>query len=282
MNINEIINQEYGTDKGFLFLIDLIRVKMPYFEINEDNLRTLIVEDMSIDQFIRTGFTGIYQEGRNRIGIFTNMDENGNPYYEDVQLSNEDLINTCLHEIIHATTTEMGPEGIVLQGINLRQDNQDSFFIALNEGITQMITDDLLEVESDAYPFLKNFARQIGCIIGKEKLIEMYSKHDCQGIISALDNAYGKEIGLTLIQEIYYFDQIQKGNMVDGGYFLGDKIQQQLIELHDMTGKVDDGFDDLIITNEKANEYVSMLPGRFESIEKLGFSTKNIDEERKK
>ena len=145
-----------------------------------------------------------------------------------------------------------------------------------------MITDDLLEVESDAYPFLKNFARQIGCIIGKEKLIEMYSKHDCQGIISALDNAYGKEIGLTLIQEIYYFDQIQKGNMVDGGYFLGDKIQQQLIELHDMTGKVDDGFDDLIITNEKANEYVSMLPGRFESIEKLGFSTKNIDEERKK
>ncbi len=281
MSINDIINQELGTDKGYLALVDLLRKKLPNFHINEENISTLKVEDMSLEQFMRTGFAGIYQEKENRIGIFTNKDANGEDIFNE-DFSPRRLINSTLHEIIHAATTKKVDDRTTLQGINIRQTTEegttDSFLVYLNEGITQMITDEVLEEESDAYPFLKNFAKQLGCIIGKDKLYEYYSTNNIQGLMRHIDSIYGERIAQKLVQEIYYFELVCEGKLKDGGFFLGDKIQEELTELHKRSGKQDDNFDSLVITNEKAKEFISQLPRNIGSIEEIGFRGKNNSE----
>ena len=42
MNIDEIVNRYFNTDKGYLFLVDLVRQKCPTLKINEDNLEQII------------------------------------------------------------------------------------------------------------------------------------------------------------------------------------------------------------------------------------------------
>ena len=274
MVIDEIIKRRYGD---FNSLINMIKKRFPCLKINEENTETLLIEDMSLEQFQRTGFVGIYEDNKNRIGIFTNKRNDGSKVF-DVEITEEELINTLVHELIHASTTRKGEDGLVYQGINIRQGKEDSILVALNEGITQMITDDVLNEESDAYPFLKCFAKQLGCIIGKEKLYEYYSTNNINGLVNEINSIYGEDIATELIYEIYLFSKVESGLINDNGSFLGDTIQSQLIELYKRSGSKDESFHNLVIDNQKAKKFAGLLPNKFNSIEDLGFKTKTFSE----
>ena len=277
MAIEELINKTYNTDKGYLFLVDLIKRKLPNFNIEEKNIETLKIDTMDKEQFMRTTFVGIYEYENNCIKVFTNKDESGNRIYNE-EISDRELINTFLHELIHASTSRIKEDGLVYQGINIREDNKDSILVALNEGITQLITDDLLEEESDAYPFLKHFAKQIGLIIGKDKLYEFYSNNDIDGLVNAIDKIYGEEIAKDLINEIYSFSKLENGILKDDGYYLGDKIESQLFDLYLKSGKYNPEFEDSILYNEKVKEFGQLLPRAIFNIEELGFRTMDFGE----
>lgn len=270
MNINDIIKSHFGVDKDYTYLIDIIKDKYKTFKINEDNLKNLIIEAMSKEEFFRTGFVGIYQIEKNRIGIFTNKDQNGNKIV-DANISNEELLDTFLHELIHALTSKIDENGNILEGINIRQNGSNSILLALNEGITQMISDDILGSFSDAYPFLKTFASQLSILIGKDNLIKYYSNNDIEGLVSTIDQIAGKGFTFNLINKINAFNLVTQNILEDGGAFIGDSIQNDLLMLRDkLNMKQNEEFNNLIIDSKKAKELSSMLPINM-SIEKLGF-----------
>ncbi len=282
MDINDIINKHFNTDKGYLFLVEMIKENNSTLKINESNLSNLKIETMSREEFASTGFAGIYIAKDNTIKVFTNYDLNGEKIFPDEvikdYLSDETLINTFAHELIHAMTSKTDAYDNVTEGINIRRANgQNSFFLAINEGITQMITDDLFGKESDAYPFETNFARQLSLIIGKDKLLEIYSSNNPQLLLDAI-NSIGSDVdALDLLSSMYTFYCLENGFMINDGKNYGDKIQSQLVELYKASGlELDDEFRSLVLDEEKVNKYMSYMPNQFESMSDLGFE--NINE----
>ena len=81
MNIDEIVNRYFNTDKGYLFLVDLVRQKCPTLKINEDNLKSLKVETMDVSYHRKTYQSGVYTARDNTIKIFLGKDVNGNNVY---------------------------------------------------------------------------------------------------------------------------------------------------------------------------------------------------------
>ena len=150
--INEKINEKYNTDKGYMYFVDLLIEKYPSFNINLDNLGELEIDRVTQELFYDSGFVGVYTARENKIRLFTNYDEDGNKYFSDINISDEELINTFVHEFIHCISSKID-DNVIYEGFNMRCNGQSSYFLGINEGITQMITDDLLECESDAYIF---------------------------------------------------------------------------------------------------------------------------------
>lgn len=276
MNIDTIINRHFNTDKGFNYLVDFIKIKFPNLSINEENLKTLKIIRMSKEKFIQTSFSGLYNYDKNTIEVFTNLDENGNKIF-NIDISDEELINTFLHELIHALTSMKDNDNNIIEGLNIRNpEGINSIFLAINEGITQMITDDILGKESDAYPFETTFARQLALIIGKDKLINLYSTNAYELFVDTLEKI-GSNVNIyNLINKIFCFNFICKGMMADGGYYLGNSIQKDLIDLYKASGiKEDIEFEKLLLDSSKINKYMGYLPVSFISMKDLGFD--NID-----
>ena len=104
--INNIINKKYNTDRGYLYFIDLLLEKYPDFQINYDNLNKLEISSITKSVFLESGFSGVYTFQDNKIRIFNNIDENGKEIFKDITISDDELINTFLHELIHAITSK--------------------------------------------------------------------------------------------------------------------------------------------------------------------------------
>jgi hypothetical protein len=274
MDFNELINTYYKTDKGYLYLVDLIKLKFPTLKINEEVLKTLKIDVMGKEEFLKTGFTGIYVANENTIRIFLNKDSNGNKIV-DYDFTDVEIINTFLHELIHALTSKVDANGNCIEGLNMRTaDGENSFLLPFNEGITQMIADDIMEYESDAYPFFVNFARQIANVIGKDNLLYAYSSNDPNVLVDEIGK-YSKEFNtFKFIEKIYYFDLICRGYMQDGGYNLGSSIQQDLINLHKNTNTQIN--QDLLLDVNKIKKYMEYIPFSYSEIDDLGFG--NIEE----
>lgn len=271
MTIDEIINITYHTDKGYKYLVDLIKNKYPALKINEENLKSLKIENMSKEDFIRTGFVGIYIAHDNTIKVFTNKDEIGNNIF-DYNLTFNEIINTFLHELIHALTSRICDDRRIIEGINIRlPDGNNSFFLGINEGITQMITDNILNEESDAYPFETNFARQLAFIIGEDKLLSIYASNNPQLLIDAINEVGLENNALDLIKEIFLFDLVYKNQIEYADYNLGISIQSRLIELYINSGlSKDKDFRKIILNNKKVEKFLTYFPYQ-KSIEEIGF-----------
>jgi hypothetical protein len=272
MNIDVIVNRYFNTDKGYTYLIDLIKNKYPNFVINEDNLKRLKVKTMSKEEFMRTSFSGIYKYSINTIEIFTNIDENGNKIFE-LDLTDEELINTFLHELIHALTSKKDKDNNINEGLNIRtQEGDNSIFLGINEGITQLITDDILGKESDAYPFETAFAKQLALIIGKDKLVALYSSNNYGLFVDTLTKI-GSSVNIPeFIHKIFLFHHMCKGLIDDGGYGLGSSIQKDLIDLYKASGINQDlEFESLLLGRDKINKYMEFIPIKYDDIKYLGF-----------
>ena len=235
---------------------------------------------MTKEEFMRTYFAGIYTASDNTIKIFTNKDEQGNNIFE-YDLTDEEIINNFLHELIHALTSTVQEDKSVFEGINIRLPNgENSIFLGINEGITQMITDNLLGKESDAYPFETTFAKQLALIIGEDKLLAIYSSNNPQLLIDEI-NKIGSVDAATLCHEILLFQMVTKGELDDDGFNLGFVIQRHLMMLYEDSGvKMDDEFESLLLNSEKVKNYMQYIPAQYPSVDYLGFSGIDILEKK--
>lgn len=266
--INNLINKKYNTDRGYLYFVDLLLEKYPDFKINYDNLKSLKFDSITKDMFLDSGYTGLYTISDNKIRIFTNYDEDGNKIFPELDISDDELINTFVHELIHCLTSRM-ENTMVYEGFNMRQDGQSSYFLGLNEGITQMIADDLLESESDAYVFQTIFARQLAEIVGKEKLVTMYSGNDIESLsnsIMMLDKNFDFR---SFVVETYIFNMINCGYKVQDSENIGTKIQERLISLNGSLKN--NNFKDYILTEEKVLKLMEYLPIPATKVDDCGF-----------
>ena len=249
-NINILINEFFKTNLGYNYLLKLISLNMPYLKINEANLKNLKLEEMEYEYFIKTGFVGEYVANKNLIKLLIVQD-----------ISKQDLIETFIHEFIHLLTSEY-KDDMLFQGFNMIKDGNNSFFLGINEGITQMIAEIILnKKESDAYPFETNIARKLALIIGTEKLIELYSKHDHKGLmdeIKKIDKSFDVR---ELIIKVYYLHLSLRGFLIPDILGIGTQIEQSLISLSEKAG-IDntEEFKELIIDGNKALEMAHLVP----------------------
>ena len=267
--INELINKKFNTDKGFYYFIDLIKEKYPYFKINEANLETLIVEEIPEEDFLKHGSFGIYYAKTNTLKILKNISK------FNINITEDELIETFLHELIHVLTSYvLLEEDKILEGINYRRisDKASSFFLAINEGITQYIVNDLLNLKnSDAYIFETHIAKQLSLIIGKEKLLTCYSNNDFEGFIKALQ-AIDREFDVRKFVLDTYSEYLVLINAFASGDKLEDKrrvaiIEDNLLELYLKTSReYDQEFLDSLFTYEEADRIINFE----ESVEYYG------------
>ena len=267
--INNIINKKYNTDRGYLYFIDLLLEKYPDFQINYDNLNKLEISSITKSVFLESGFSGVYTFDDNKIRLFNNTDENGKEIFKDITISDDELINAFLHELIHAITSKE-KDGIIYEGFNMRHNGQSSYFLGINEGVTQMITDDLLGEESDAYIFQTIFVRQLAEIIGKEKLVSMYSKNDIDSLADAISSIDKNFDFRGLVVDTYLFNLINSGYNIQGSEKIGTKIQESLISLNKTASKEND-FDSYIIDEKKVLHLARYLPIRVLTLGDCGF-----------
>lgn len=254
--IDELINKKFNTNKGYLYFVDLIKEKYPTFHINEENLKNLTITEMSQETFNRTGFVGVYYAKRNKIELLKQID------YLDYTFSEDELLETFLHELIHALTSKI-VDGMVFEGLNQRiiENNLNSYFLAINEGITQFIVNDLLGKKSDAYPFESNIANQLAIIIGKDKLISQYSRNDIEGFINTLKGIDPDFNINNFIKIISAISLVLKGELKLGND-LSDKtivteIQKQLLALYlNASVNKDSAFLEAMLDSRQAEEII--------------------------
>ncbi len=162
---------------------------------------------------------------------------------------------------MHALTSKI-VNGIIYEGLNQRKDGINSYFVALNEGITQYIVNILLRKKSDAYSFETNIATQLGIVIGLENLIKFYSSNDFQNFVSTLKNINPDLDEFSFIKNIAATSGILKGNFINGNEE-SDKIRVKTIQsdILEMYLKTDRSCDDIFIDNmldlDKVNEIIN-------------------------
>ena len=272
--INELINKKFNTSKGYLYLVDLIRSKYPTLKINENNLKELSIVEMSQEYFHRTGFVGIYIASRNEIQILNEIET------ADYKITPDEIIETFTHELVHALTTEMTTE-VILDGLNLRRHTgESSYFLALNEGVTQYIVNNLLGEKSDAYPFETNIALQLANIVGIEKLVEYYSRHKIEALLKTLKSIDKDFDERSSVLNMSAISKVLLGEL-ENGQELEDKtrvteIQKQLLSLHLKSGTSNDkAFLELMLDENKAEEIlkqsIAFVNNPYLSIVDVGF-----------
>lgn len=270
MNIDEIVNRYFNTDKGYLFLVDFVKQRCPTLKINEENLKTLKVETMNVDYHRKTLQSGVYTARDNTIRIFLGKDENGNNFYEK-EFTDEEIINTFLHELIHAMTSKVIDENTIVEGINTR--NIEAIpYVGINEGITQMITDDVLGKESDAYQVETLFARQLATIVGYDKLLAIYSSNNVNLLLDELRpiSKIDPEMVLANFSYLHYYLNRYELDIDVGSSRLGTKIQQYFADTY-ISSRVerDNEFIDLLITSEKLNRFGIYEPVVFRDVDRI-------------
>lgn len=273
--INEIINRKYNTTKGYLYFIDLIKEKYPTFKINEDNLKNLSIVEMDLEYFKQTGYVGVYFAEENEIRILNNMEG------LNCEFSEDELIDTFLHEFVHALTSKV-LDDIILEGINqrMKETGASSYFFALNEGITQFIVNDLLEAKSDAYPFETHLAEQLAIILDKDKLIELYSNNETFKLLDTLKSINPEFDEREFIINIAATSKILQGEFINGEDLLdktrGTLIEEKLINLYLLSEKTRDSeFKEVLIDEEIAKqiliESIAYAKNKNLTIEDVGF-----------
>lgn len=265
MEINKLINKKFNTDRGYLYIIDLIKSIFPTFKINSDNLENLKIEKMSSDEFLKDGCVGVYYVETNTIKLFTNFSMFGE------KITDEEFIDTFIHELVHAITSRVDfKQNIIFEGLNMRKINgQSSYLVAINEGITQMIVNILLNRKSDAYPFHTLIAFQIADIIGIDKLIELYSTNNVNLFVAEIlkiDPNF--EINNFVIMNYIVYECLT-GKKIVGAEAIGTDIQKFLIDLSLKREDINKiyKFYDLMIDENKANEIMMNSPNGAENLE---------------
>lgn len=88
---------------------------------------------------------------------------------------------TIIHELLHALTTSKDKNlGITKIGLDFRKHTNDKnyevFGLGLNEGITDLLAEEISGIETTNYPKQKEFFKILSIIIGRDCILERYCK----------------------------------------------------------------------------------------------------------
>lgn len=264
ININQIINKKFNTDKGVLYLIELLQKEFPTLKMNLDVLPKLNVVEMPKEYYEQTGFVAEFVYERSEIKLLTNLEGNE-------RLNENEILKSFLHELIHAVTSK-ADENFIYEGINIRdrETKQSSFFLGLNEGITQYIVNKVLGEQNDAYPYETTIATQLVAIIGEDDLMRSYSENSYEQLQQSIKSKcldYSDFDFRVFIQSIYNIS-----GYIFGGIALGynplefgnciKTIQDITIKWYNSLENIGSGlfkFEETILTKEKVSQIQSIL-----------------------
>ncbi|HOZ54020.1 MAG TPA: hypothetical protein PKY25_01650 [Bacilli bacterium] len=233
--VNNIINKKYNTNKGYLYLLDLLKIRFPNFNINFDNLKEIKFEVMNDEYANRTQRCAEYRFGTNTLLINPIMIEKNQKEQKD-----DLFLNSFLHELIHCVTSKKevinNKYVYIVEGVNLRsENNDDSLFLGINEGLTQYITNQTLGMEDISYRLDVRVVEQLVSILGENYLIECYSNNKY--------NELGKELGNKFLNDSYLGHYAVLG-LIEPAMMTGllTRLQNSLVELYNMRDCTDTKF----------------------------------------
>ena len=179
----------------------------------------------------------------------------------NVSFAEDEILETFLHELVHAITSRLlVNEDMVLEGFNIRRisDKTSSFFLGLNEGLTQFIVNSLLNKKSDAYPFETQIVSQLSLIIGEEQLISAYSKNDVESLMEEIVKVDSRFDFRQFIIDLYAMHLVLKGVAHNDDKSRATNLEKSMLDLYLKTSrKSDPQFYESIITVDMAEEIVN-------------------------
>lgn len=264
INIDHIINKKFNTDKGVLYLVELLQKQFPTLKMNLAVLPKLNIVEMPVEYYEQTGFVAEFVYERSEIKLLTNLEGSD-------RLNEDEILKSFLHELVHALTSK-ADENFIYEGLNIRnrETKQSSLFVGLNEGITQYIVNKVLGQQKDAYPYETTIATQLVSIIGEESLIESYSNNSYEQLqrnIKEKCRDYSDFDFRIFIESIYnisgyvFYGKDFGYNPSDFGQCLKN-IQDITIKWYNSLEVSENGlfkFEDTILTQEKAVEIQGIL-----------------------
>lgn len=120
---------------------------------------------------------------------------------------------SMVHEGIHALTSNMDAAKIV--GF---ADVEDSMYgRGLTEGLTEVLTEELLHMEGKSYFYSKNMARLLTEAVGNDKMLEYFISADLPGLLEELTDIYSQAMPrkqallsaqslISKFDTLYFFD----------------------------------------------------------------------------
>ena len=263
MNIEQLINKKFNTDKGVLYFIELLHKEFPTLKMNLEVLPKLNVVEMSEEYYQQTGFVAEFVYDRSEIKLLTKSEGTD-------RLTEDEILKSFFHELVHAVSSK-SDEKYIYEGLNIRDKNtkENSPLLGLNEGITQYIVNKVLGEQKDVYPYQTLFAAQLATIIGDDNLMECYSNNSNVQLQEILSNSvscfspedFGRYVQLINIIPGFFDETFYRCEL---GLCL-KMIQDITIKWYNSSEKTENtiqNFEDLILTSEKAKEIqiISLMP----------------------
>lgn len=218
--INNIINKKYNVTNGYLHLIELLEMQYD-LTLDKKCLNSLNITDMDEDYYKKTSFVAEYVAKDNKIKI-----------YNSNSMRDEELLSSFLHELIHALSSKFinnDGEELLLQGLNMRNSQGiDSYFLGLNEGITQMIANHLtLFDDKKAYQFQTQIASAFCEKLGEVEVVKKYFENDYESLAEMITQSNPSIDVYNFIINIYTFHAgICQNNIGDLNLF--NKIMEDI------------------------------------------------------
>lgn len=283
--VNQLFNECFNTTNGYFYFVDLLKKEFPYLNINEANLKTLKFTQMTESEFQETMSHGIYFARDNSIKLYTGKFVNP-----------ESLIETIIHELVHAITSKIVND-LIIEGYNFRTKNGPSLFVYLNEGITQYIVNKILRNKTDAYPFEVTIVEQLIALGNEKSLLEGYFQMDYKVLLNYLQNLDESLNVAGFVNKTYYgfkffyssiFNDFYLANIARKEFYKYSEskdndifyvIQEDLLRIYNKSNKKIDNFSELMLDSKLAESNINppeTPPDKILDINICGFS--NIDE----
>lgn len=283
--VNNLFNDYFQTDKGYMYIVDLLKQEFPEIKIDFSNLESLKFFEMSEVEYQSSRSHGLYKAPENKIYV-----------YKDKTGPLENIVETLVHEMIHAVTSKI-VDNLIIEGFNFRANLESSVFLYLNEGLTQYIANRIMKKRSDAYPFESKLIEQLLVLGNANELIQGFFNMDFKVLIAYLQKV-DKDLDVhNFINKTYYsfkffysyifrdfrvadfskaeFYKLCSNTKNDVFYVL----QEEFLNLYKKSGRETDNFNELMLSEEDADKLINP-PGILEyqrlDINLCGF--KNIDE----
>lgn len=224
--VDNLFNNYFNTNQGYMHIANLLKQEFPSINMDFSNLENLEFIEMSEKEYKESQSHGIYFAKGNKILI-----------YKDKTLNDENLVETLIHEMIHAITSKV-IENLIIEGFNFRDNGESSVFLYLNEGLTQYIANRIMKKRSDAYLLESKFIEQLLSLGNANELIQGFFNMDYMSLINYLQKTDNDLDVHNFVNKIYYafkyFYSYIFCNFYEAGFYQNEFYKISSNNLHDV------------------------------------------------